>query len=51
MSIWFWIIFGFALLAIAACSNECFQRRWARAFVCGFAALDAFWFLSLGWVS
>jgi hypothetical protein len=51
VTIWFWIILGFALLCIFACSMEAFERRWARAFVCGLFAVNAFVFLSFGWVS
>lgn len=50
MTIWFWVIFAFALVAIAACSMCAFEKQWARASVCAFAAVDAFVFLSFGWV-
>lgn len=50
MTPWFWLIFFAALALIAASSLFAFERQWLRSFVCGFFALDAFAFLSIGWV-
>ena len=51
MTLWFWLILFAALVCITASSMCAFDRKWFRAFVCGFFAFDAFAVLATGWVS
>lgn len=47
---WFWLVLALALAAVATCSLACFEKRWLRALISGGLAVEAFWFLSGGWL-